>query len=74
MGLEVSGCPRGEGVMALGQGHGWGVVCVMLCFLISIVGSWACSFRVYSLFYMYMVFYLEVYLRRNGEIRLCSPF
>ena len=31
-------------------------------------------FRFYSLFCVYMIFYLDVYLRGNEEIGLCSPF
>ena len=39
-----------------------GCVCVMLYFLILIVDSWVHSFRFQSLFCVYMIFYLDVYL------------
>ena len=42
-------------------GHGV-CVCVMLYFLILVVDSWVHSFRFQSLFCVYMIFYLDVYL------------
>lgn len=73
MGLEVSDYSRREAWL----NSGWAMVCVCMCdalFFDFDSGFMVHLFRFYSLFCVYMIFYLDVYLRGNEEIGLCSPF
>ena len=81
MGLEVGGYSRRKAWL----NSGWGMVCVCACvrmyvcvcvmlyFLILIADSWVHSFRFYSWFCVYMIFYLDVYSRGNEGLGCVLP-